>query len=122
MNDKMTFTFSPEIMEQARQKVREHARIQVRSDTGFKLQLSNNTKASNHCLRKLLSALTGKTVTKVQVLNAEITPEYFTAKRPRLDVYCTFNDGQKADIELQLSKESDLEAKRAVYYASKLYV
>lgn len=121
MSDKMTFTFSPEIMEQARQKVREHARIQVRSDTGFKLQLSNNTKASNHCLRKLLSALTGKTVTKVQVLNAEITPEYFTAKRPRLDVYCTFNDGQKADIELQLSKESDLESKRAVYYASKLY-
>lgn len=116
-----TFTFSPETMELARQKIREHAEIPILSDSGFKMQLSKGTKASNHCLKRLLSAITGKTVTEVQILNSEITPEFFNAKHPRLDIYCSFDDGQKADIELQMTKEADLEAKRAVYYASKLY-
>lgn len=120
-DNKYSFSFTPEILEKAKQKVQNHALFPVLSDIGFKLQLSKGTKASNFCLMSLLSAFTGQKVTQVQVLNAEITPEYFTAKSPRLDVYCVFSDGQKADIELQLSKEEDHERKRAVYYASKLY-
>ena len=38
-----------------------------------------------------------------------------------MDVNCTFNDGQKADIELQITTAGDDQKLRALYYASKLY-
>ncbi len=38
-----------------------------------------------------------------------------------MDVNCTFNDGQKADIELQLTTAGDNQKLRALYYASRLY-
>ena len=34
---------------------------------------------------------------------------------------CEFNDGQKADIELQLTKADDDQKLRALFYACKLY-
>lgn len=95
--------------------------IPLKGDASFKMFLSGPSPESNACLRYLLSALTCRDVAKAKVTNAELLPEYAKGKMPRMDVNCEFNDGQKADIELQLTKADDDQKLRSLYYACKLY-
>ena len=83
--------------------------------------LSDPAPESNACLRSLLSAMIGREVTTARVKSPELLPELPKGKIPRLDVNCEFNDGQKADIELQLTKADDDQKLRALFYACKLY-
>ena len=83
--------------------------------------LSDPAPESNACLRSMLSAMTGRVVTTAKVKSPELLPELPKGKMPRLDVNCEFNDGQKADIELQLTKADDDQKLRALFYACKLY-
>ena len=113
--------FSRELLARAAEMVARGELIPLKNDAAFKMFLSGPTPESNACLRSMLSALTGRVVTSAKVTNAELLPEYATGKKPRLDVNCEFDDGQKADIELQLRKEDDDQKLRALFYACKLY-
>ena len=113
--------YSKEILGLAALMVAQKKLIPLKDDVSFKMFLSSPTAESNACLRSMLSAMTGREVTRARVTNSEIVPEFVKGKRPRMDVNCTFNDGQKADIELQLTTAGDNQKLRALYYASKLY-
>ena len=112
---------SKELMELASAMAASGKLIPLKNDVTFKMFLSDTTPESNACLRYLLSALTGREVTKANVTNSEVLPEYAKGKMPRMDVNCEFNDGQEADIELQLTKEDDDQKLRSLFYACKLY-
>ena len=113
--------FSREVLEQAAMMVAQGKKIPLKKDVPFKLFLSNNTPASQACLRFMLSAMTGRTVTEATVTNPELLPDFVGAKKPRMDINCTFDGGQRADIELQLAPDGDDQAVRALYYACKLF-
>ncbi len=113
--------FSGELMELAAAMAASGRLIPLKDDVTFKMFLSDPSPESNACLRYLLSALTGREVTSAKVTNSEILPEYAEGKMPRMDVNCKFNDGQKADIELQLTKADDDQKLRSLFYACKLY-
>jgi predicted transposase/invertase (TIGR01784 family) len=95
--------------------------LPLKDDATFKMFLSGPSPESNACLRSILSAMTGRKVTTARVKNSELVPETPKGKMSRLDVNCEFNDGQKADIELQLTKADDDQKLRALFYACKLY-
>ena len=95
--------------------------LPLKNDATFKMFLSGPSPESNACLRSILSAMTGRKVTSARVRNSELVPEMAKGKMSRLDVNCEFNDGQKADIELQLTKADDDQKLRALFYACKLY-
>ncbi len=113
--------YSKEILGLAALMVAQKKLIPLKDDVSFKMFLSSPTAESNACLRSMLSAMTGREITRARVTNSELIPEFARGKMPRMDVNCTFNDGQKADIELQLTTAGDDQKLRALYYASKLY-
>jgi predicted transposase/invertase (TIGR01784 family) len=94
--------------------------LSVMDDVVFKAMLTSDTEDSREALRSLLSACTGREVSVVQVINNDLIPPYLAAKSPRLDVHVTFNDGEAADLEMQLSNTSDDIKARAEYYAAML--
>ncbi len=110
----------PEIVAQARRNVAEGKLISLRTVVGFKLFMGKDNPSSNYCLKKFLSAVIGKEVTEAVVINSEILSDFIQGKQSRMDVNCTFNGQNKADIEMQLVKGDDDQIKRAVYYASLL--
>jgi len=92
----------------------------VMNDRVFKKILSSDTEDSREALRHLLSACTRREVKAVKIMNNEILPAYHGGKSPRLDVRVNFNDGEAADIEMQINKSDDDLKKRAVHYAASL--
>jgi len=82
--------------------------------------LSSDTEDSREALRHLLTACTRREVTAVKVLNNELLPVYYDGKSPRLDVRVKFNDGEVADLEMQIDKSNDDLKNRASYYSSML--
>ena len=113
--------FPKALLAKAAELVAQKKLIPLKDDVSFKLFLSSPTPESNACLRYMLSAMTGREVTKARVTNSEVLPEYANGKMPRMDINCKFNDGQKADIELQLTKADDDQKLRSLYYVCKLY-
>jgi predicted transposase/invertase (TIGR01784 family) len=59
-------------------------------------------------------------VSGVQVKNSELLPVHLDAKLTRFDVHVTFNDGESADLEMQLCKPDDDLKTRAVLYTAML--
>ncbi len=113
--------FPRELMDLAARMVAQRMPLPLKDDATFKMFLSGPSPESNACLRSILSAMTGREVTTARVKNSELVPEMPKGKLSRLDVNCEFNDGQKADIELQLTKADDDQKLRALFYACKLY-
>jgi len=95
--------------------------LNVMNDKVFKLMLSSDSEDSREALRYLLSACTRREVKKVSVLNSELLPPYIEAKSPRLDVRATFNDGEVADLEMQMAAQGDSIKDRASQYISMLH-
>ncbi len=113
--------FSKDILDKVALLKAQNRHIPIKCDVGFKLFLARDTKASRACLRNLLGDLIGRTVTEATVTNAELLPDLIGTKKPRMDVNCVFDGGQRADIELQLTSQKDDQRLRSLYYASKLY-
>ena len=113
--------FSKDILDEVALLKAQNRHIPIKCDVGFKLFLARDTKASRACLRNLLGDLIGRTVTEATVTNAELLPDLIGTKKPRMDVNCVFDGGQRADIELQLTSQKDDQRLRSLYYASKLY-
>jgi len=89
-------------------------------DIVFKAMLASDTEDSREALRHLLSACIHREISTVQVINNDLIPTHLDAKASRLDVHVTFNDGEAADLEMQMDKSADDLKTRAVYYAAML--
>ncbi len=113
--------FTQDILDEAVLLKAQNRHIPIKCDVGFKLLLARDTKASQACLRAILGDLTGRTVAQATVTNAELLPDLIGSKKPRMDINCVFDGGQRADIELQLSSQMDDQRLRSLYYASRLY-
>ena len=113
--------YGEEIAAEARRIARSGRRMNLKSDVGFKLFFCSDSPEAQFCLRSFLTAATGRKVSEATVTNGELLPESFFGKKPRLDVNCTFDGGQRADIELQLTRADDDQILRSVYYACRLY-
>jgi len=56
-----------------------------------------------------------------QAQNTEILPAFLLGKVFRLDIHVTFNDGEQADIEMQVNRSDDDLKARSLLYASRLF-
>jgi len=65
-------------------------------------------------------ACTHRSISKVQVTNNDLPPFHLDAKASCLDVHVIFNDGEVADLEMQMEKSTDDLKTRAAYYAAML--
>jgi predicted transposase/invertase (TIGR01784 family) len=112
--------FSPEILKAAEKAVKSGRQIALTDDIVFKMFFAGNTPESKKCLCSFLSAVIGKQVKNVEVTNSEILPDVTDDKSSRLDINCVFDNGDKADIEMQCSNQQDDQRNRALYYGGKL--
>jgi len=94
--------------------------LSVLNDIVFKAVLTSDSEDSREALRCLLSACTRREVSGVRIKNSELLPAHLNAKLTRFDVHVTFNDGESADLEMQLSRPEDDLKKRAAQYTSML--
>ncbi|MCL2763603.1 MAG: Rpn family recombination-promoting nuclease/putative transposase [Treponema sp.] len=92
--------------------------LSILDDVVFKTMLSADNNEAREALRSLLSACIHREVVGVKVLNNELLPAHLAAKTARLDVHVTFNDGEVADLEMQIGQsDDDLKARATAYTA-----
>jgi predicted transposase/invertase (TIGR01784 family) len=75
---------------------------------------------SKEALRALVSDCIHRPVRNLSVKNSETLPGYPGGKLFRLDIHATFNDGEEADIEMQVKKADDDLIARSLVYAGRL--
>jgi hypothetical protein len=92
----------------------------ILSDFVFKALFTANDEDSREALRGLLSACIRRDVASLSIRNNELLPEYLTGKTIRLDINLVFNDGERANIEIQVERTKDNLRARMVFYAAKL--
>jgi len=94
--------------------------LSVMEDAVFKTMLNAGTEDSNIALRRLLSACIGREVRSAQVVNNDLIPAHLAGKAPRLDVNIIFNDGESANLEMQIERSDDDLKTRAAIIAAML--
>ncbi|MDR2576059.1 MAG: Rpn family recombination-promoting nuclease/putative transposase [Treponema sp.] len=112
--------FSRELKRLAKEDGAQGKHLSVLNDIVFKAVLTSDSEDSREALRHLLSACTHREVSGVRVKNSEFLPAHLNAKLTRFDVHVTFNDGESADLEMQLCKPDDDLKARAVMYTTML--
>jgi len=90
------------------------------NDVVFKAMLTADNDDSRGALRSLLSACTHRPISKVQVAKNDLIPAHLDAKAVRLDVNVTFDDGEAANLEMQMSVSGDNLKDRASFHAAML--
>jgi predicted transposase/invertase (TIGR01784 family) len=96
------------------------SRPDITRDLVFKIVFSGPSPDSKDALISLLSSCIHRQVSDVHILNSESLPEYLGGKTVRFDIFAEFNDGEKADVEMQLSGSMASIANRSAYHAAKL--
>jgi len=114
------YQFLKELKQLAKENTAQGKPLCIMDDIVFKTMLSSDTEDSREALRHLLSACTHRAISKVQVTNNDLPPFHLDAKASRLDVHVIFNDGEAADLEMQMEKSTDDLKTRAAYYAAML--
>jgi predicted transposase/invertase (TIGR01784 family) len=110
--------FTKELKKLARENTARGEPLRVMDDVVFKAMLGSDTEDSREALRSLLSACIRREVTSVRLANNDLIPAHLDAKSSRLDVHVTFNDGEVADLEMQMGKsDDDLKFRAALYSA-----
>jgi len=89
-------------------------------DFVFKTLFSGKDEDSREALRLLLSSCIDRPVRDLRLQNTEMLPAFLLGKIFRLDVHVTFNDGEQADIEMQVNRSDDDLKARSLLYASRL--
>jgi predicted transposase/invertase (TIGR01784 family) len=89
-------------------------------DFVFKTLFSGKDEDSREALRLLLSSCIHRQVRDLRPQNIEILPAFLLGKVFRLDVHVTFNDGEQADVEMQVNRSNDDLKARSLLYASRL--
>jgi hypothetical protein len=87
-------------------------------DFVFKTLFSGKDEDSREALRLLLSSCIHRQVRDLRLQNTEMLPAFLLGKVFRLDVHVTFNDGEQADIEMQVNRSDDDLKARSLLYAS----
>lgn len=77
------------------------ALLNPRIDVNFKAIFTQETKESDEALKSFLSSVLGKEVVKVQISANEPPVDIPSQMQMTFDVSVTFNNGEKADIEMQ---------------------
>jgi len=89
-------------------------------DFVFKTLFSDKDADSREALRLLLSSCIHRPVRDLRLQNTEMLPNFLLGKLFRLDVHVTFNDGEQADVEMQVNRSNDDLKARSLLYASRL--
>jgi len=110
--------YNKQLKRLANEKAVQGEPLSIMDDVVFKAMLTSDTEDSREALRSLLSACTRRPVYAVQVRPNDLIPAHLDAKAARLDVHVIFNDGEAADLEMQMSKTNDdLRVRAEVYNA-----
>ncbi len=93
------------------------------ADCAFKYVFTRDDSRSRENLRQLMSTLIGKELRTAEPLVNEVSASSHpqTEKSSRFDVRVVMDDGDEADVEVQLWTEKDDYAKRLSYYGARLY-
>jgi hypothetical protein len=73
----------------------------------FKTLFASPEPDSKEALKALVSDCIHRPVRNLSVKNPEVLPGYPWGKLFRLDIHAVFNDGEEADIEMQVKKTDD---------------
>jgi len=114
------FRFTRELKRLIRENPEQDKPLSVLNDIAFKAMLSSDNADSRKALRSLLSACIRREVANVKIVNNELLPAHLAAKLMRLDIRVTFNDGEVADLEMQIGQSDDDLKMRAAVYAAML--
>jgi predicted transposase/invertase (TIGR01784 family) len=102
----------------ARENAAQGKRLSLLQDIIFKDVFAADTEDSRNALRRLLSVCIHREVSGVRVINSEVTPKHLAGKTVRFDIHATFNDGETADLEMQMGLGHDDQQARSTYYAA----
>ena len=94
--------------------------LNPRNDKVFKAIFTGNSKESEFALKSFLSAVIGKEVVKVQLYANELPSPLPEEKNSSFDISVVFNDGERAEIEMQGRNREDSFNDRIVFLASRL--
>lgn len=96
-------------------------KLNIKNDFIFKEVFASNDELSKGALKELVSAYLQRDIMNIEVTKNEIRSSYFLQKETRMDINVIFNDGEMANIEMQLlNQKEDLNA-RMVYYLTQLF-
>jgi predicted transposase/invertase (TIGR01784 family) len=109
-----------EIKRLARENAAQAKPLNPTIDFVFKTLFSGKDEDSREALRLLLSSCIHRPVRDLRLQNTEILPAFLLGKVFRLDVHVTFNDGEQADVEMQVNRSNDNLKARSLLYASRL--
>jgi len=109
-----------EIKRLARENAARATPLNPTIDFVFKTLFSGKDEDSREALRMLLSSCIHRPVRDLRLQNTEILPAFLLGKVFRLDVHVTFNDGEQADVEMQVNRSNDDLKARSLLYASRL--
>ncbi len=94
--------------------------LNPRLDANFKAIFTQDSDDSRKALKSFLTAAIGRKVESVTVVNNDEPRQYEEQRGISYDINCTFDDGEKAQIEMQSRDEGYEYGKRAEYYAARL--
>ena len=94
--------------------------LNPRLDGTFKAIFTQDTDDSRNALRSFLSAMIDRTVTEVTVRENESAENFEGQKGIRYDINCMFDDGTRAQVEMQGFDRKYDYGKRAEYYVARL--
>ena len=94
--------------------------LNPRLDANFKAIFTQDSEDSRKALKSFLSAAIGRKVESVTVVKNDEPRHYELQRGVSYDINCTFDDGEKAQIEMQSRDEGYEYGKRAEYYAARL--
>jgi predicted transposase/invertase (TIGR01784 family) len=109
-----------DIRKLARENAAQGKSLDPMSDVVFKALFTGRDEDSRIALKQLLSAVIRHPVKDLHIKNNELLPLFFTGKTIRLDILVTFNNGEQADLEMQVSKNKDNLKARSSFLAAKL--
>jgi len=109
-----------EIRRLARENAAQAKPLNPTIDFVFKTLFSGKDEDSREALRLLLSSCIHRPVLDLKLQNTEMLPNFLLGKLFRLDIHVTFNDGEQADIEMQVNRSNDDLKARSLLYASRL--
>ena len=94
--------------------------LNPRCDPIFKAIFTQGTEKSNFALKDLISSLLGRRISEMELLPNEEPVEILDEKQMSFDVNVTFDDGEKAELEMQGRNQDYDYASRAEIHAAKL--
>lgn len=89
-------------------------------DLVFKAMFTQDTPDSKGALMDFLSSIIGKPVADVQIQGSELPVDGMGEKQSIMDLHCVFNDGEHANVEIQVRNRGDM-CVRAEYNMCKLH-